>query len=66
MRVSKSAHGEMFDAFRLGLEKNDQGKEPDYDIVPKANGKKGIMLLVYCQKEENEDRIDTFLKKKNR
>ena len=31
----------MYDAFRLGIEKNNEGKEPDYDIVLESKRQKG-------------------------
>ena len=30
----------MYDAFRLGIEKNDQGNDPDYDIVLQSKRQK--------------------------
>ena len=39
--VEKRARGEMYDAFRLGLEKNNEKVEPDYDIVLQSKQQKG-------------------------
>jgi hypothetical protein len=48
--VEKRARGEMYDAFRLGIEKNDEGKEPDYDIVLQSKREKGYNAEGYLPK----------------
>ena len=54
MLVYKSARGEMYDAFRLGIEKNNEGKEPDYDIVLESKRQKGMMQMDFCRKEKTK------------
>jgi hypothetical protein len=39
--VEKRARGEMYNAFRLGIEKNNEKVEPDYDIVLQSKQQKG-------------------------
>ena len=40
--VKKRTRGDMYNAFRLEIEKNDEGNEPDYDIVLQSKRKKRI------------------------
>ena len=64
--VEKRARGEMYDAFRLGIEKNDQGNEPDYDIVLQSKRQKGYNYkVVFCQKEKMKIVLIFILKIKN-
>jgi hypothetical protein len=58
--VEKRARGEMYDAFRLGIEKNDEGKEPDYDIVLQSKRQKGYNAQGFLPKGENENSISTY------
>ena len=48
--VEKRARGEMYDAFRLGLAKNDEGVQPDYDLVLQSKRQKGFNTQGFCQK----------------
>ena len=58
--VQKRARGEMYDAFRLGIEKNNEGKEPDYDIVLQSKREKGYNAQGYLPKGDNEKSITTY------
>ena len=58
--VQKRARGEMYDAFRLGIEKNNEGKEPDYDIVLQSKREKGYNAEGYLPKGDNEKSITTY------
>ena len=49
-RVEKQARGDMYDAFRLGIEKNNENVEPDYDIVLQSKRQKGYNEKVFYQK----------------
>ena len=56
----------MYDAFRLGIEKNNE-VEPDYDIVLQSKRqKKGIILKESCQKEKMKIKFQLILRIKNR
>ena len=59
--VDKRARGDMYDAFRLGLEKNDEGVEPDYDLVLQSKRQKGYNGQgVLPGGAENEGKISTY------
>jgi hypothetical protein len=58
--VQKRARGEMYDAFRLGIEKNNEDKEPDYDIVLQSKREKGYNAQGYLPKGDNEKSITTY------
>ena len=40
--VDKRERGEMYDAFRFGLTKHDEGYEPDYDLVLQSKRQKRL------------------------
>ena len=63
--VQKRARGEMYDAFRLGIEKNNEGKEPDYDIVLQSKREKGITQKDIYQKEITKKVLQLILIIKN-
>ena len=50
----------MYDAFRLGIEKNNEGKEPDYDIVLESRRQKGYNAQGFFPKGDNEQSITTY------
>ena len=61
--VEKRARGEMYDAFRLGIETNDEGVQPDYNLVLQSKRQKGYDFKYgILPKGENEDSISTYFK----
>jgi hypothetical protein len=58
--VEKRARGKMYNAFRLGVETNDQGVQPDYDIVLQSKQQKGYKTQGVLPKGENENKISTY------
>ena len=50
----------MYDAFRLGIEKNNEDKEPDYDIVLQSKRQKGYNAQGFLPKGDNEKSIETY------
>ena len=60
--VEKRARGEMYDAFRLGLEKNNEDKEPDYDTVLQSKRQKGYNASGFLPKGEYEKSIANYFK----
>ena len=63
--VQKRALGEMYDAFRLGIEKNNEKVEADNDIVLQSKREKGITHKDFCQKEITKKVLKLILIIKN-
>jgi len=59
--VEKRARGETYDAFRLGLANNDEGVQPDYDLVLQSKRQKGYDYKYgILPKGENETSIQAY------
>ena len=59
--VEKRARGEIYDAFRLGLANNDEGVQPDYDLVLQSKRQKGYDYKSgILPKGENETSIQAY------
>ena len=52
----------MYDAFRLGIEKNNEDKEPDYDTVLQSKRQKGYNASGFLPKGEYEKSIANYFK----
>ena len=59
-RVEKQARGDMYDAFRLGIEKNNENVEADNDIVLQSKRQKGYNDKGVLPKGENEKSIEIY------
>ena len=59
-RVEKQARGDMYDAFRLGIEKNNENVEADNDIVLQSKRQKGYNAKGVLPKGENEKSIEIY------
>ena len=64
--VEKRARGEMYDAFRLGIDRTNPddpmtlAPEPDYATVLKSKVEKGYNKNGYLPKSNNEDEISQY------
>ena len=64
--VQKQARGEMYDAFRLGVDRTNPddpmtlAPEPDYKTVLKSKLEKGYNTKGYLPKSNNEDTISQY------
>jgi hypothetical protein len=64
--VQKNARGEMYDAFRLGVDRYNAddpmtlAPEPDYETVLKSKVEKGYNTKGYLPKSNNEDTISQY------
>ena len=59
-RVEKQGRGDMYDAFRLGIEKNNENVEADNDIVLQSKRQKGYNDKGVLPKGENEKSIEIY------
>ena len=50
----------MYDAFRLGIETNDQGVQPDYDTVLQSKRQKGYNTEGFLPKGSENENITTY------
>ena len=60
--VEKRARGEMYDAFRLGIEKNNDDIEPDYDVVLQSKRQKGYNDRGVLPKGDHNNNIATYFR----
>ena len=58
--VEKRARGDMYDAFRLGIETNEQGVQPDYDTVLQSKRQKGYNTSGVLPKGSEGENIATY------
>ena len=59
--VDKRTRGEMYDAFRLGLDRNNQGPEPDYDTVLQSKVNKGYKDGIIPIGDDQRNPIENYL-----
>ena len=59
--VEKRARGDMYDVFRLGIETNEQGVQPDYDTVLQSKVNKGYKDGIIPIGDDQRNAIENYL-----